>query len=121
MLVRTLEDVTGTDGEAHGEKWHTMRLLQAEDGVGVSLTDCILEAGFETTEWPERHPGACYCLEGEGSIEDLRTGKVHRIKPGTLFALDARDGQRIRASTRMRLICTFAAARSTAETHKPGR
>ena len=35
MIVKTLEDVTGTKGEAHGDKWHSMRLLHAEDGMGL--------------------------------------------------------------------------------------
>jgi L-ectoine synthase len=26
MIVKTLEDITGTKGEAHGDKWHSMRL-----------------------------------------------------------------------------------------------
>ena len=47
MIVKTLEDVIGTKGEAHGNKWHSMRLLHAEDGMGVTLTDSILEKGFE--------------------------------------------------------------------------
>lgn len=27
MIVNILEDVTGTKGEAHGDKWHSLRLL----------------------------------------------------------------------------------------------
>ncbi len=46
MIVKTLEDVLGTRGEAHGNKWHSMRLLHAGDGMGVTLTDSILEAGL---------------------------------------------------------------------------
>jgi L-ectoine synthase len=53
MIVKTLEDVTDTKGEAHGDKWHSMRLLHAEDGMGVTLTDSILEAGFEMDLWQE--------------------------------------------------------------------
>jgi L-ectoine synthase len=45
MIVKTLEDITGTKGEAHGDKWHSMRLLHKEDGVGVTLTDSILGPG----------------------------------------------------------------------------
>jgi L-ectoine synthase len=68
MIVKTLEDVTGTKGEAHGDKWHSMRLLHAEDGMGVTLTDSILEEGFRMTLWQKNHLEACYCLEGEGVI-----------------------------------------------------
>jgi L-ectoine synthase len=26
---------------------------------------------------------ACYCLEGEGTVEEFDSGKFHDIKPGT--------------------------------------
>ena len=119
MIVRTLEDVSGTDGETHGHKWHSMRLLRAAEGLGVSLTDCILEEGFETTVWPDGPLQACYCLEGEGCIEDLATGRMHQIKPGTLYAQSTEGSCRLRASTRMRLICAGSAA-SRAARNAPG-
>ena len=76
MIVKTLEDVTGTKGEAHGDKWHSMRLLHAEDGMGVTLTDSILEEGFRMTLWQKNHLEACYCLEGEGTVLSIRHGGV---------------------------------------------
>ncbi len=107
MIVKTLEDVVGTKGEAHGDKWHSLRLLQNADGMGVSLTDSILEQGFEMILWQENHLEACYCLEGQGTIEELENGTVHEIRAGTLYAMNNHDRHRIRATTRMRVICTF--------------
>ena len=117
MIVKTLEDVTGTKGEAHGDKWHSMRLLHAEDGLGVTLTDSILEEGFKMTLWQKNHLEACYCLEGEGSVEELDTGIVHQITPGTLYAMNNHDRHLIKAKTRMRVICTFYPALSGEEKH----
>jgi len=117
MIVKTLEDVIGTKGEAHGNKWHSMRLLHAEDGMGVTLTDSILEKGFEMTLWQKNHLEACYCLEGEGTVEDLDFGIVYPIKPGTLYAMNNHDQHRIVAKTRMRVICTFVPALTGAEKH----
>ena len=54
MIVKTLEDIAGTKGDAHGDKWHSMRLLHKEDGMGVTLTDSILEAGFEMVLWQKK-------------------------------------------------------------------
>ena len=50
---------------------------------------------------------AVYCLEGEGVLEDLATGRSYLIKPGTLYALDKHDRHRLKVKTRMRVICTF--------------
>ena len=117
MIVRTLEDLIGTKGEAHGNNWHSMRLLRVDDGMGVTLTDSILEEGFQMTLWQKNHLEACYCLEGEGTVEELDTGKVHEIKAGTIYAMNHHDKHRIHAKTRMRVICTFVPALSGAEAH----
>ncbi len=117
MIVKTLEDVVGTKGESHGDKWHSMRLLHAEDGMGVTLTDSILETGFEMVLQQKNHLEACYCLEGEGTVEELDTGTLHRIRAGTLYAMNGHDRHRIRATRRMRLICTFFPALTGDEKH----
>jgi L-ectoine synthase len=117
MIVKSLEDIVGTKGDAHGDKWHSLRLLHVEDGMGVTLTDSILEAGFEMDLWQKNHFEACYCLEGEGTIEELDNGKIHQIKPGTLYAMNNNDRHQIRAISRMRLMCTFFPALSGDEVH----
>ena len=117
MIVKTLEDVVGTKGEAHGDKWHSLRLLHNEDGMGVTLTDSILEEGFEMVLWQKNHLEACYCLEGEGTVEELDSGTVHEIKPGTLYAMNAHDRHRIRARSRMRVVCTFFPPLTGEEVH----
>jgi L-ectoine synthase len=117
MIVKTLEDVFGTKGDAHGDKWHSLRLLHTEDGMGVTLTDSILEAGFEMVLWQKNHLEACYCLEGDGTVEELDTGKIHIIKPGTLYAMNNHDRHRVTAKTKMRLIATFTPPLSGDEVH----
>ena len=102
MIVKRLEDIAGTKGEGHGDKWHSMRLLLKEDGMGVTLTDSILEAGFDMELWQKHHLEACYCLEGSGTLEEINSGVVHEINPGTVYAMNAHDRHRIVAKTRMR-------------------
>jgi L-ectoine synthase len=117
MIVRTLEDVVGTKGEAHGDKWHSMRLLHQEDSMGVTLADGLLEPGFDMVLWQKNHLEACYCIEGEGTVEELDSGTVHEIKAGTLYAMNNHDRHRIRAKTRMRVICTFVPPLTGHEVH----
>lgn len=117
MIVKRLEDVVGAKGDAHCDKWHSLRLLHEEDGMGVTLTDSILEEGFEMVLWQKNHLEACYCLEGQGTVEELETGAVHEIKAGTLYAMNNHDRHRIRAKTRMRVICTFFPALTGDEVH----
>ncbi len=117
MIVKTRADVIGTKGEAHGDKWHSLRLLHQEDGMGVTLTDTILEEGFDMVLWQKNHLEAIYCLEGEGTVEELDSGTIHKIGPGTLFAMNEHDRHRIRAKTRMRLVATFTPPLTGDEVH----
>ncbi len=117
MIVKRREDVIGTKGDASGDRWRSLRLLHEEDGMGVTLTDSILEAGFEMILWQKHHLEACYCLEGEGTVEELDSGTLHQIRPGTLYAMNDHDRHRIRALTQMHIICTFFPALTGHEVH----
>ena len=117
MIVKTKEAVIGTKGEARGDKWHSLRLLHQADGMGVTVTDSLLEPGFDMVLWQKNHLEACYCIEGEGTVEELDSGRVHQIKAGTLYAMDDHDRHRIRATTRMRVICTFVPPLTGDEVH----
>jgi L-ectoine synthase len=107
MIVKTTDDVRGTRGEVKTEFWSSCRLLHKEDGMGVTLTDAILEAGLDQLWWYKNHLEAVYCLDGEGTLENLATGEIHVIKPGTLYALDKHDRHRLKVTSRMRVVCTF--------------
>ena len=117
MIVKTREDVIGTKGEARGDKWRSLRLLLEEDGMGVTLVDGLLEPGFDMILWQKNHLEACYCIEGEGTVEELESGRVHEIEAGTLYAMNNHDRHRLRAITRMRVICTFVPALTGGEVH----
>ena len=117
MIIKRKEEIVGTKGDASGDHWHSFRLLHEEDGMQVTLTDSILEAGFEMQLWQKNHLEACYCLEGEGTVEEVDSGTVHEIRPGTLYAMNNHDKHRIKARTQMRIICTFYPALTGQEVH----
>ena len=117
MIVKNRSDVIGTKGEARGDKWRSMRLLHDTDGMGVTLVDGVLESGFDMILWQKNHLEACYCIEGEGTVEELDSGRVHEIKAGTLYAMNNHDRHRIRAITTMRVICTFVPPLTGDEVH----
>ena len=107
MIVRRLADVSGSQAEVAGATWISRRLLLARDGMGFSLHDTLIHAGTSTPMRYAHHLEAVYCVEGEGEIEDVATGVVHPIAPGTVYALDAHDDHVLRARTRLRLVCVF--------------
>ncbi|HEX2142225.1 MAG TPA: ectoine synthase [Candidatus Limnocylindria bacterium] len=117
MIVRSLDEVVGTDRDVAGEGWRSRRLLLRRDGMGFSLHDTTVAAGAELELEYRHHLEACYCLEGEAEVEDLATGERHVIGPGTVYALDRNDRHVVRVSRDLRLVCVFNPALSGTETH----
>jgi Ectoine synthase len=81
MFVRTLDDLAPGKGVIRTPSWSSHRLLHRDDGMGVTLTDAVLEAGLDQVWWYKNHLEAVYCLEGEGVLEDLGTGKFFATSP----------------------------------------
>lgn len=120
MLVRKLADIKGTEREvrpASNDNWVSHRLLLKKDGMGFSFHDTRIFAGSETHIHYKNHLEAVYCVEGKGEIEDLDTGKIHKIEDGTMYALDKHDEHLLRADEDMRLVCVFNPPVSGSEVH----
>lgn len=117
MIVRHVNEVAGTDRDVSGPSWRSLRLLTRADRCGFSLHDTYVDAGAELTLWYKHHIEACYCVAGNGIIEDRATGRVSQIEPGTLYALDRHDRHIVRAETELRLICVFNPALTGTESH----
>lgn len=117
MIVRRLQDVQGTEHHVRAPTWTSTRLLVARDGMGFSLHETVIDAGTETPMWYRNHLEAVYCIEGEGTLEDLATGEIHVIVPGTVYALDRHDRHVLRAGTALRLVCVFNPPCTGRETH----
>lgn len=117
MIVRTLEEVIGTENEVKADNWVSRRLLLKDDNMGFSYHDTIIYAGTETHIWYKNHLEAVYCVGGEGEIETVSDGKVYPLKDGTMYALDKNDEHYLRATKDMRMICVFNPPLTGRETH----
>ena len=118
MIVRSVEDLKakGSYREKPGV-WSSARYLLRRDGMGITLTHTTIAAGSSQTMQYKNHVEANLIIEGEGDLTDLDTGTVHRLRPGTMYALDRHDRHRIDASTDMRIVCVFSPALVGPETH----
>jgi L-ectoine synthase len=117
VIVRTLEEVAGTDREVDAGNWVSRRLLLAGDRMGFSLHDTVIRAGTETPMCYRHHLEAVYCIEGHGSVEVVATGEVVPIVAGTVYALDAHDAHVLRAESDMRMVCVFNPPLTGREVH----
>jgi L-ectoine synthase len=117
VIVRTLDDVLGTDREIKATTWVSRRLLLRHEGMGFSMHDTVIHAGTQTRMWYRNHLEAVYCVAGRGSIEVVATGEVFPIRDGTIYALDQHDEHVLRADTELRMVCVFNPPLTGAEVH----
>ena len=121
MIVRSFEEIAGSDRDVAWGNGQSRRLLLAADGMGFAVADTLVLAGTESLLEYKNHLEACYCMFGEGEIEDMQ-GNRHAIRPGVIYALDKHDKHYLRAKTDLRLVSVFNPPIQGHERHalKPG-
>ncbi|MEW4565619.1 ectoine synthase [Bremerella sp. T1] len=117
MLVRSLDEIKGTDRDVEGGNWNSRRLLLAGDKMGFSLHDTILREGTTTPIHYQNHLEAVYCIEGHATVELVPSGEKFEIKPGTVYALDKNDKHLLTAHVDTRMVCVFNPAVVGNEVH----
>lgn len=120
MIVRHLKEILGSPFEVKPPdgKWESRRLINRDDNLGFSMSDTIIKSGSENHLWYKNHLEAVYCISGDGSIEQLSTGTVHKIEPGVMYALDKNDPHILRGGSKdMHLVCVFNPALKGDEVH----
>lgn len=117
MIVKNMRDIEGGEHDVVTENWASKRILLKKDGMGFSLHETTLFPGKETYIWYKNHLEAVMCIEGEGEVETIADGKIHKIFPGVTYALNEHDKHYLRAKTRMRMICVFNPPLTGTEVH----
>ena len=107
MIVRTLEEITGTERDVQTEHWRSKRIVLAGDGVGFSLHETVLDAGSVNDFWYANHIEAVFVVEGEGEITDKDNDVTYRLGPGSVYVLDGHEHHQLRPRTQMRTVCVF--------------
>lgn len=117
MIVRSIDDIAGTDRDVAGDVWRSRRLIRRDDGVEHSVHYTEIKAGSEQRLWYKHHFETNFCISGEGEVVDVASGETHPIGPGTIYVLDRNDQHLLRAHTDVVLLCTFWPALTGNETH----
>jgi len=117
MIVRTLDEISGTDSDVITENWRSRRIILAKDRVGFSVHETILAAGSVNEFWYANHIEAVFVVEGEGTLTELANGKKHKLAAGSLYLLNDHDKHELRPHTRMRTVCFFNPPVSGREVH----
>jgi L-ectoine synthase len=107
MIIRDIAKIRASDRNVKSNGWESARLLLKDEGMGFSFHITTLYAGEELKMHYKNHLESVYVISGEGTIEDLGTGEVHELKPGTLYALDKHDRHIVRPRTEIVTACVF--------------
>ena len=107
MLIRKLDEIRNSDKNIVVDQWESARVLLKGDNMGFSFHITTLYAGKEIHMHYKNHLEAVFVISGEGTIEDLGTGEIHELKPGTLYALNAHDKHIVRPKTDIITACVF--------------
>ncbi|WP_159587745.1 ectoine synthase [Chelativorans xinjiangense] len=103
MFVRSLRDV---EASGHFVEWGngtSHRLLTEADGMGFTICHTMVRAGTVSLLQYRRHLEACYCIGGEGEVEDM-DGNVFSIRRGDMYVLDRHDRHYLRSGKTSDLI-----------------
>lgn len=95
MFVRSRSDVENTDHFVDWGNGTSHRLLTQADGMGFTVCHTVVRAGTESLLEYRNHLEACYCIAGEGEVEDMQ-GNRWTIRPGDIYVLDKHDKHYLR-------------------------
>ncbi len=95
MFVRSLNDVEKTDYFVDWGNGTSHRMLTEVDGMGFTVCHTVVKKGSESLLEYRNHLEACYCIGGEGEVEDMN-GNVYPIKVGDIYVLNQHDKHYLR-------------------------
>jgi L-ectoine synthase len=95
VFVRSLKDVEPTERFVDWGNGTSHRLLTAVDKMGFTVCHTVVRAGSESLLQYRNHLEACYCIGGEGEVEDMN-GNTFPIAVGDLYVLDQHDKHYLR-------------------------
>jgi len=120
MIIRSADDVNGSEHDVSGPGWRSRRILTAADQMGYSLNDVLVEPGFELELQYRHHLEACYVVSGGMQVTDPESGREYSLGPGAVYAMDQHDPHVARSRDGARLVCIFNPALRGTERHVDG-
>ena len=106
MIVKSLEDIIGTEDEAKRETWARRRFILKKDNVSFRFNDTIIKAGTESCLWYKNSYRSSVLNQGEGKSKKQKQGKYGN-RPGTMYLLNEHDKHKLWERQKMRMIGVF--------------
>jgi L-ectoine synthase len=107
MLIRTVQEIVGSERDVQGEGWRSRRLVLAGDGLPFSVHESTVDAGQVLRFTYRSHSETVYCVAGGGTVEDVAGGKIADLQPGTLYSVGVGDEHVVRTDSETTFLCVF--------------
>ncbi len=117
MIVRNLTEASCSERKVVTDGWDSIRMLLKNDGMGFSFHITTMYAGKTLHMHYTNHREAVFVLNGEGTIEDVESGKTYDLRPGVLYVLNAHDRHVVRPRTNIVTACVFNPPVTGGEVH----
>jgi L-ectoine synthase len=120
MIIQDKAALRGSQRDAAGPGWTSLRLLAKSDGMGFSMTESHVLPGAVLKLEYKHHIEACYCIGGAGTVIEMGSGARHDIHAGVLYAPNAHDRHEVHVPVdgdALHLICVFSPALQGDEVH----
>ena len=122
MLIRTLEWMEAQPDRMlviNQGKSGALRMLNASDGLGFSLSEARGVPGGNATLWYKNHWEANYVRQGSGTLTDLTNSTVWDLEPGVMYCVGPGDRHQLQntADEGFRIISVFNPPLVGSETH----
>lgn len=95
MFVRSRQDVESTERFVEWGNGTSHRMITAQDGMGFTVCHTVVRKGTTSLLQYRNHLEACYCIAGEGEVEDMQ-GNRYPIHEGDIYVLDKHDRHYLR-------------------------
>jgi L-ectoine synthase len=107
MFSSDIRDVIGTERDVAGAGWKSRRLILAGDGLPYSVHETVIDPGISLRFAYTAHRETVYCIEGEGSVRELASGREWPIRPGSIYSVGIGDDHEVTTRTPLKLLCVF--------------
>ena len=119
MFVKTIDSVTAEGNSfafADGDV-QVVRMLNAGDGMGFSLSRTSVKAGVTQDLWYKNHWEANLLLDGTLEVIDKTTGDHHVLGKGDVYCVGPNDPHQLVSQTDVELLCVFNPPLTGEEVH----
>ena len=93
------------------------RMTLESDGMGYSMHKTVIRPGKVNRWHYKNHLETCYCVSGDATLTNEKTGETHRIGPDVAYVLDENDPHLFEAHVETVLISVFNPPVQGGETH----